>query len=93
MTRSAAHLGQRSRAYITPDHDGNEQEQVQREGRKPGFRRCTAFAFSASGNFCGFAQQSGIFSAKYLGTKPYGRIDLGLPEAPVRFAGMAQPLK
>jgi hypothetical protein len=51
------------------------------------------FAFSASGNFCGFAQQSGIFSAKYLGTKPYGRIDLGLPEAPVRFAGMAQPLK
>jgi hypothetical protein len=51
------------------------------------------FAFSASGNFCGFAQQSGIFPAKYLGAKPYGRIDLGLPEAPVRFAGMAQPLK
>ncbi|MGC1666624.1 MAG: hypothetical protein WA767_00150 [Pseudolabrys sp.] len=47
------------------------------------------FAFSASGNFCGFAQQSGIFSAKYLGTKPYGRIDLGMPEAPVRFADAA----
>jgi hypothetical protein len=84
--------GQRSRAYITPDQDGNEQEQF---SVKAGNQVSGAhgFASSASGNFCGFAQQSGIFSAKYLGTKPYGRIDLGLPEAPVRFAGMAQPLK
>lgn len=85
-------LGRRSRAYITPDHGGNEQDQI---SGKAGNRVSGAhgFAFSASGNFCGFAQQSGIFPAKYLGTKPYGRIDLGLPEAPVRFAGMAQPLK
>ena len=85
-------LGRRSRAYITPDHGGNEQEQVSVKVANQ-VSGANGFAFSASGDLCGFAQQSGVFPAKYLGTKPNGRIDLGLPEAPVRVAGMAQPLK
>jgi hypothetical protein len=47
-------LGRRSRAYITPDHGGNEQDQV---SVKAGNQASGAygFAFSGSSDFCGFA--------------------------------------
>jgi hypothetical protein len=74
-------------AYITPDHGGNEQNQLSVKARKQ-VSGAHGFAFSGSSDLRRLAQQSCIFPAKYFGTKTNRRIDLGLTEAPVRLSGV-----
>ena len=75
------------RAYITPDHGGNEQVPGTNIVKQASGAR--SFAFRGTGDLGSLAEQSGVFPPKHFGAKTYCRVDLGLPEAAVGFRGVA----